>query len=90
MRKVTVAGLVLPAERLDPPDVGATLRPARRRAGPQPRLRGQPLVGGRLGINDCCAAMIGDLDRRPEAWRSRGVVSRGWGATVPSEREPRP
>jgi hypothetical protein len=36
MRKVTLAGLVLPTERLDPPDVGATLCPAPPQAGPSP------------------------------------------------------
>ena len=46
MRKVTLAGLVLPTERLDPPDVGATLCPAPPQAGPQPRLRGLPLGEG--------------------------------------------
>ena len=89
MRKVTLAGLVLPAERLDPPVLDTTLPLARPPSSPQPRLRGQP-PARRPGVNDARAAMIGDLGRRPRLRATERVVSPGWRATVPSEKEPQP
>jgi hypothetical protein len=84
MRKVTLAGLVLPVERLDQPVLDTTLRQSWRprsagssTSSPQPPPAGQP-PARRPGVNDARAAMIGDLERRPRLRATERVVSPGW------------
>ena len=76
MRKVTLAGLALPAERLDPLVLGHHAPLARLRPSPACVVSRQR--EGRASTNDARAAMIGDLGRRRRLRETKRVVSRGW------------